>query len=275
MEDILETLGSAIAQFTVIDAIDIVLVSLVIYWLLKVTSKTRAVQVMRGVVIVLALYAICSLLNIEAMKWLLNYIISAGVIAIVVLFQPELRAALERLGRGRIFSGDELVEDVQKSVDNLHRALLTLSKSRTGALVVIEQSTGLNDVIESGTPLSALITQPLLENIFFPNTPLHDGAVIIRGLRIAAAGCFLPLSANAGLDRELGTRHRAALGVSEVSDCVVLVVSEETGVISCARNGELTRYINSKQLSDLLYEIFTDKSVVKKLRVRRNREEKE
>ncbi len=264
MDTLLDVLQSAISQFAFKDVIDIAFVAVVIYWLLKITSHTRAMQVLRGVGVILILYFVCSTLNLQTMQWLLYYVISAGAIVIVILFQPELRAALERLGRGKIFaSGEAVTGDAQQSVENMHKALLNLSKSRTGAIVVLEGRTGLKDVVQSGTKLGAIITTQLIESIFFPNSPMHDGAVIVQGLRILAAGCFLPLSTNTRIDRELGTRHRAALGISEISDSITFVVSEETGIISMAQNGMLTRYLNSKQLLEVLNDTYLPKTQTK------------
>jgi diadenylate cyclase len=272
VDGFLYALQMIISQFSFKDVIDIILVSVVIYWLLKITSQTRATQVLRGVIVILILYFICSIpgYKLQTMQTILYYILSSGAIVIVILFQPELRAALERLGRGKLFvSGEAITEDTQSSIQNIHRALLELSKSRTGAIIVFEQNTGLKDVLESGTLIGSIITKELIENIFFVGSPLHDGAVIIQGLRILAAGCFLPLSTNTHIDKDLGTRHRAALGISEISDSVTFVVSEETGIISMSRNGALTRYLNSKQLLDILQDMYSEKSSSKIFGVKR------
>lgn len=270
MDNFFYILQSTISQFTYKDVIDIILVSVVFYWILKITSQTRAMQVLRGVVIILGLYVVCLIFELQTMQIILSYILGAGAVVIVILFQPELRAALERLGRGKLFvSSEAITEDTQQSIQNIHRALLSLSKSRTGAIIVFEQNTGLKDVLESGTLIGSIITKELIENIFFSKSPLHDGAVIIQGLRILAAGCFLPLSTNTRVDKDLGTRHRAALGISEVSDSITFVVSEETGIISMARNGALTRYLNSKQLLDILQDMYSEKSNSKIFGVKR------
>jgi len=164
---------------------------------------------------------------------------------------------------------EEITEDTESSIANIHSALLDLSKSRTGAIIIFQQNIGLKDVLESGTMIGAIITKELIKNIFFSKSPLHDGAMIIKGLRILAAGCFLPLSTNTRIDKDLGTRHRAALGISEVSDSVTFVVSEETGIISMARNGIMTRYLNSKQLLSILDEMYSEQSNTKILGLKR------
>ena len=256
MEKIFNSIMSSISDFRLIDVIDIVILAVVIYWLLKLTSKTRAMQVLKGLGIILLATWVTGFLGLVGITWLLNYVLTAGAVLIVIIFQPELRRALARIGRG----GFELVLPqstyAQENVEKILHAVLSLSKKRIGALIVFERKTGLKDVIESGTRINAEISAELLENLFFVNSPLHDGAVIIREDRIEAAGCFLPLSDNKQIGQELGTRHRAALGVSEVSDSMTLVVSEETGVISVAQDGTLIRYLDSKALKDLLEEVF-------------------
>ena len=197
----------------------------------------------------------------------MDSILQSGTIIIVIfiLFTPEIRRVLERLGRsgkaiGKLISeaGNMGVEDL---IDDLHKTILRLSRRRVGALIVFEQKTGLGDIISTGTAIEGLVSGALIENIFEPNTPLHDGAVICRGSTLVAAACFLPLSEETGISRELGTRHRAALGVSTVSDCIVLVVSEETGAISMAHDGKLVRYLDSVALRNLLESIFLKKGL--------------
>jgi diadenylate cyclase len=198
-------------------------------------------------------------LGLTTLRWLLDSVITSGIVVVVILFQPELRKALEQLGRGRIFEGNLINPITPESsviVSEMSRAILNMSKKRIGALIVMEQRTGLGDIIATGTQVDGLISCALLENIFEPNTPLHDGAVIVRDGRIASAGCFLPLTDDITLSRDLGTRHRAALGISAVSDSVTIVISEETGIISFARDGKLVRYVDSKALLDLLQSLF-------------------
>lgn len=258
LKEIFEKIANNNLNFTILDAIDILLVAMAIYGLLKLTSKTRASQVLKGLGIFLVLAQVCKLIGLSAMSWALNMLIDSGVMISVIIFQPEIRRALEHVGRNKFFgmvAGSE-VQDYSREIEEIERAVLDMSKHKVGALIVFENKTGLNDVIESGHVVDARITSELLENIFFHNAPLHDGAMIIKGNRIVAAGCFLPLSDNRNLSSELGTRHRAALGISEISDAQVLVVSEETGVISLAHEGTLTRYLDIKALHELLEGIY-------------------
>ncbi|MGI6160587.1 MAG: diadenylate cyclase CdaA [Christensenellales bacterium] len=258
MADIYANVLQGLKQFNFRDVIDILLVAILIYQLLKLTKKTRAVQVVKGLGVILIAAFVAELLKLSSISWVLNYLIQSGAIVIVILFQPELRRALEQIGRGAIF--DKYAETEQQmyegAVNELHTAILSMSKRQIGALMVFERKIGLRDIAETGTVINARISAALIENIFEPDTPLHDGATILRGPLIYAAGCFLPLSSNKEIGKELGTRHRAALGVSEVSDSVTIIVSEETGVISMAREGRLIRYLDSKALRDLLVSLF-------------------
>lgn len=256
MEKIIDAILNSISDFGIFDFIDIMLLAVIIYWLLKLTSKTRAMQVLKGLGVILLAAWITDFLGLVGTAWLLNYVLTAGALVIVIIFQPELRRALASLGRGRFDIISSQATYAQENVDGILKAVLSLSKRRVGALIVFERKTGLKDVIESGTHISAEISSELLENLFFTNSPLHDGAVIIRGDRIEAAGCFLPLSDNKQIGQELGTRHRAALGISEVSDSVTFIISEETGVISVAQDGTLIRYLDSKAVKDILEDIY-------------------
>ena len=194
MEKIFNSIMSSISDFRLIDVIDIVILAVVIYWLLKLTSKTRAMQVLKGLGIILLATWVTGFLELVGITWLLNYVLTAGALLIVIIFQPELRRALARIGRGRFDLVSSQSTYAQESVDKILHAVLSLSKKRIGALIVFERKTGLKDVIESGTRIGAEISSELIENLFFVNSPLHDGAVIIREDRIEAAGCFLPLS---------------------------------------------------------------------------------
>ncbi len=268
MKEFFTAIQGSLVQFTILDFIDITLVAFMVYGLLKVTSKTRAIQVIKGLGLILVLASVCELLNLATVTWLMNSVITAGIVLIVIIFQPEIRRALEKIGRGKIFdvklqTGDVLV--YEDTIDAIHRAVLNLSKRKTGALIVFERKTGLKDVIESGTWLDAMVSEELLGNVFFPNSPLHDGALIIKKDRIVAAGCFLPLSDNKQISSDLGTRHRAALGISEVSDSITIIVSEETGVISKTVDGSLTRYIDAKALRELLDDLMSDKQTKSRL----------
>jgi diadenylate cyclase len=263
LEQVYDAIKNSIADFNWIDVVDILLLAIVIYWLLKLTSKTRAMQVLKGLGIILLAAWVTEFLGLVGTTWILNYVLTAGALVIVIIFQPELRRALAKLGRGRIELTPSFVTNAQETVESILKAVLNLSKKRVGALVVFERKTGLKEVIESGTRIGAVISSELLENLFFTNSPLHDGAVIIREDTIEAAGCFLPLSDNKQIGQELGTRHRAALGVSEVSDSVTLVISEETGVISVAQDGTLIRYLDSKSIRDLLEDMYLIKQAAK------------
>ena len=243
------------------NALDIALVALLVYYVIALVRQTRANSVLKGLALVLIMAWLSDVMQLSAFNWILRQVINTGVIMLVVLFQPELRRGLEKIGRSKL-SGAGLLESSHKiataehDADEIVHCMTNLSRRRVGALVVIQNKTGLNDIIATGTMLDAEISSALLENIFEPNTPLHDGAVIMRGGRIVAAACYLPLSENYSISRELGTRHRAAIGISETTDATVLVVSEETGVISVAREGKLTRYFDAKALKKLLMDLF-------------------
>lgn len=243
------------------DLIDILLIAFIVYQTLKLIKETRAMQLVKGVLILFAILQISSWFHLNTLNYLLKSAMQVGMFAIVVIFQPELRSILEKMGRSRvgklinIASGS--VETQEYAVNEIVKAADSLSQTKTGALIVMERETKLGDVIGTGTQIDAEVSSALLENIFVPKTPLHDGAVIIRGDRIHTAGCLLPLTSNENLSRELGTRHRAALGISEASDAVVVVVSEETGKISIAVNGRLTRNLTKQSLLAALKKAFS------------------
>ncbi|MBE5803949.1 MAG: TIGR00159 family protein [Clostridiales bacterium] len=239
------------------DIVDIIIVAFIIYELIMLTRQTRGSAVLKGLVLLLVIVGVSDLLGLTALNWLLMNIVANGAVVLVVLFQPELRKALEQIGRGTVL--DKSREDKSEEarvVDEVIRCLTNLSRRRVGALVVFEQKTGLQDVIETGISIDGQISAALLENIFEPNTPLHDGAVVIRGNRVMAGACILTLTEGAGISHELGTRHRAAIGISETTDAVVLIVSEETGIISTARAGKLTRHLDTKALRELLGDMY-------------------
>lgn len=258
------------------DLIDIAILAFIIYKLFKVLRETRAIQLIKGIAILLFSLVVSDWLNLNAINYILANATQVGLFAVVVIFQPELRNMLERMGRSKagkiidIVSGQSSNDEAVKIIDQLCEAASNLSKSRTGALIVIERETKLGDVIRTGSVVNADISSSLLENIFAPNTPLHDGAVIVRGDRIHTAGCLLPLTSNPNLSRELGTRHRAALGISEASDAMVVVVSEETGKISIAINGTLTRNLDKNSLKHALMKVFAPTEPQEKFRFRRN-----
>ena len=267
MGDILQSIRISIGEFGVKDAIDILLVTFIIYGLLIITRKTRAILVLKGLGVFLLFALICQWIGLTAVSALLNYVIEAGAVIIVVIFQPEIRKALERVGRGRFFGigfDNNMVSEDTKDIENIERAILNLSIRKIGALMVFERKTGLKDIIESGTTLDARISSELIENIFVPNSPMHAGAMILKNNRIVAAGCFLPLSNNLNLSSDLGTRHRAGLGMSEMSDAVIIIVSEETGIISKAHDGVLSRYIDRKALRGILNELYASPETASK-----------
>lgn len=235
--------------------VDIAVVSWAAYHLLLLIRGTRAVQLIRGlVVLVLASFA-SQLLGLHTIQWVLEQTRLMVLVALPIVFQPELRRALEQLGRGKLFArplGMMGTEETSKVLEEIVRAVTALARHKFGALIVWERETGINEVLETGVKIDGVVSAEFLINLFTPRTPLHDGAAIIRGDRVVAAGCFLPLTDSPYLSQELGTRHRAALGISEVSDAVAIIVSEETGVISVAENGQLTRYLDEKSLRQLL-----------------------
>ncbi|NLD83460.1 MAG: TIGR00159 family protein [Clostridiales bacterium] len=243
---------------TLIDFIDILIIAVLIYQLVLLTRQTRAIQVLKGLAVIIVASYVSELIGLTTLNWLLRSILNNGVIALLILFQPEMRRALEQIGRTAKLDRTQTQDESQRIVNEITQCLLRLSKRRVGALIVFEQRTGLKDVTETGTALDSIISAPLLENIFEPNTPLHDGAVIIRGQRVVSAACVLPLSESSSISRDLGTRHRAGLGVSESTDAIVLIVSEETGIISMARGGRLTRHMDAdsirKQLTEMYHE---------------------
>ncbi|SFT12715.1 diadenylate cyclase CdaA [Paenibacillus sp. BC26] len=237
------------------DLIDISVVSYIIYKLILLVRGTRAVQLLKGIIVLVATWAISTWFNLYTLKWLMNQMFTFGVVTILIIFQPELRRALEQLGRGSLFSRSSVVErDISERIGEIIKSLNYMAKRKIGALIVFERNTGLSDYIESGIQMESIVSSELLINIFIPNTPLHDGAVIIRGSQIMAAGCYLPLSENPFISKELGTRHRAAIGVTEVCDAVSIVVSEETGQISLAVGGMIVRDIKEESLISKLFE---------------------
>ena len=264
MTDIMATIRNMIWNLThrirIIDVLDILIVAVIIYELLLLTRHTRGSALLKGLFLLLIIALLSNLFGLVSLNWLLRAILQNGAVVLVVLFQPEFRKALERMGRSRLFqkSGRKSVnEDRDLVISEIIQSIMDLSKRRVGALIVFEQQTGLQDVIETGTRLNAEISAPLLENIFEPKTPLHDGAVVVRDNEIMAAACILPLAEASGVSRELGTRHRAAVGITENTDAIVLVVSEETGIVSMARDGQLTRPLTVRTLEDVLNQIYT------------------
>ena len=247
-------LQGLLATIGVLDIIDIVVVAYFLYRVYLMLKNTRAATLVKGLLVLVGFMIICRTLNLHVISWLLEKSMTVIMVALPVVFQPELRRALEQIGRGKLFrKGSELDEqEVNAMLDAIASATKAMSAAKVGALMVFERATGLVERIETGVPIDGLVSSGLIQNIFVKDTPLHDGAVIIRGNRVVAACCLLPLTENRNLSQELGTRHRAAIGLSEQSDAMVLGVSEETGAISIARNGELMRYLTVDDVKDIL-----------------------
>lgn len=234
--------------------IDIALVWFVLYKLIMLIRGTKAVQLLKGIFVVLGIWFLSSLFELKTLQWLMYQAITWGFLAVIILFQPELRRALEQLGRGSFFARNTIGEEesVTQTVAAIVKSCNYMAKRRIGALITVERETGMGDYVETGISVQGRLTSELLTNIFIPNTPLHDGAVIIKRNEIIAAACYLPLSESPFISKELGTRHRAALGISEVTDALTIVVSEETGHISCTKNGELHRNLDQEALQEIL-----------------------
>jgi len=225
-----------------IHLVDILVIWFLIYELLLLIRGTRAVQLFRGILIIILVKVVSWYIGLSTVSWVMDQIINWGVIAIVIIFQPEIRRGLEHLGRGMFFTHNQTANETEEeTIKQLDQAIQYMSKRRIGALIAIEMDTGLEEYIETGIPLDAEVTGALLINTFIPNTPLHDGAVIIKGGRIAVAAAYLPLSDSKLIPKELGTRHRAAVGISEVTDALTIVISEETGGVSITKDNELIR----------------------------------
>ncbi|CAH0418693.1 diadenylate cyclase CdaA [Periweissella ghanensis] len=247
-----------------INLIDILVVWFVIYRLMLLLRGTRAVQLMRGVAIVIIIKLFSAWIGFNTVSWIMNQIINWGVIALVVIFQPEIRRGLEHLGRGSVFTRtNKETEAAEHVVESLDFAIQYMAKRRIGALIAIERNTGLEEYVETGIKMDAYVTGQLLINTFIPNTPLHDGAVIIEGDRIAVAAAYLPLSESSTIPKELGTRHRAAVGISEVTDALTIVISEETGEVSFTLNNELIRDLDQADYLNMLRKQLVHKELVK------------
>ncbi len=251
-----------IPPFGLIDLLDVLIVAFVLYKLYGMIKDTRAVTLLKGLLVILVAALLSNWLHLNALYWLLGKTLTVVAVALPVVFQPELRRALEHIGRGRLFSKSKRLneEEMHLLFQDLAKSAILLAKTKTGALIVVERETGLNDYVENGIRIDGIVSSELLLNCFVPNTPLHDGALIIRGNRVVAAGCLLPLTERSGLDKELGTRHRAAIGLSEQSDAIVVVVSEETGLISLALGGRLERGFDFASLQARLEELFASKA---------------
>lgn len=228
-----------LAWRTAVNVIDILIVAFFIYQLMRIVRGTRAVELLKGIGIILLLKAFSVVFQLYTTEFVVDFVIQWSALALIIIFQPELRRGLEHLGRGSLFGRKRRSNPSEVIVDNLSHAIQYMGKRRIGALISIEMETGLDEYIATGIPLNAELTSELLINIFIPNTPLHDGAVIIKDYKIATAASYLPLSESPAIPKKLGTRHRAAIGLSEVSDAITIIVSEETGEVSISRRGNL------------------------------------
>lgn len=272
IESIRSLFADIFNTFTIISVIDILITAFLIYKILDWIHGTQAYQVAKGIAIVLLITQLSDWLGLVTINYILRSIITVGFLALVIMFQPELRRALEKLGSTKFntvlpsFMKNEKDIDSQTAIKEIIDSINDLAESKTGALLVFERDMKLDYIIETGVRMDARISKSLIKNIFFPNTPLHDGAVIVDRdtFKIKAAGCLLPLTQNRNLNKEIGTRHRSAIGISENSDCLALVVSEETGVISYAINGKLSRFIDIKILENLLTETLLPKETNRK-----------
>ena len=248
-----------LSSFTLSSAVDVLLVSFLIYQFIKLIRETRAEQLVKGILILLIVWSAANLFNLQMMKTILSYVFNFSVIALMIVFQPEVRRALEQIGRSGLRKGFGLVqkeEDMEKEkrrcIQAVSEAADNFQRSKTGALIVFERETKLGDIIDTGTVVNAIPSVPLIGNIFWNKAPLHDGAMVIRESMVYAAGCILPLTKSDTVSIDLGTRHRAGIGMSENSDAVILIVSEETGQISLAVNGRLTRNYSKETLQEAL-----------------------
>lgn len=236
------------------DVLDILVVAFFLYRIYILIRDTRATALLKGLVFLGLFTVLAGWLQLHVVSWILDKLMTVLIVALPVVFQPELRRALEQIGRGRFLRSGHVIntEELEHLIDEIVAIAESLSKTRTGALIVFEREVGLNDYIDTGIAIDGVVSRELLGNIFIPNTPLHDGAVIIRENRIMAAGCLLPLTADRSLSTELGTRHRAAIGISELADAVVVVVSEETGAISYTYGGHIYRHLDGNALRNIL-----------------------
>lgn len=257
----LQTINNLLTGIGFSDIVDILIISFIFYKLLGFIRSSRAEQLGKGLLILIAASIVSDVLHFYTTHWVISNVLNVGLIALIVVFQPELRRALEYIGRGRFgsrqFSMDR--ERITENVDTIVRAIDYFSQKKEGALIVIERETALSDIAETGTMLDSTLSEATLENIFYKGAPLHDGAVILRSDRILAAGCVLPLTENPNLSKDLGTRHRAGIGISEVSDAIVLIVSEETGIISMAIDGKLSRFLDLKTVEKTLLGYYLSK----------------
>ena len=248
------------------DVVDILIVAVILYKVYEMLQDTRAITLVKGLIVLMIVTLVAGLLELHVISWLLQKTVTLLFVALPIVFQPELRRALERLGQGRFLGLDQYldVEEANTLTNEIDKAVFNMADKKIGALLVIEKNVGINEIIDTGIKIEGLITTEFLMNVFIPNTPLHDGAAVVRGKRLVAAGCYLPLTENRSLSSELGTRHRAAIGLSEQCDAVIIIVSEESGVVSVAENGRIERYMTHDSLRQRIRPLFVkEKSSIK------------
>ncbi len=274
----------SIPNIYIMDWLEILIIAFMIYHITIWLKDTRAWILLKGILVILLFSLVANILNLSVILWILSKTISVGIIAVIIVFQPELRRALEQLGRKNLFTSILSFDDqrdknerfTEKTINELIKATFELAKTKTGALIVIEQEIPLNEYVRTGIVMDSIVSSQLLINIFEHNTPLHDGAVILSGDRIVAATCYLPLSDNMRLSKELGTRHRAGVGISEVTDSFTIIVSEETGKVSVAYGGGIQRDLDAETLRVKLETRKTKKSVTnKKFRIWKGKQKDE
>ncbi|MDR5588135.1 MULTISPECIES: diadenylate cyclase CdaA [Clostridium] len=266
MQDFISLIIKSLSNMSLWSILDILVVSYIFYKGYMLIKETRAEQLLKGIALIIVLIPISYLLKLDMLYFILNKTLTIGVLSVIIIFQPEIRRGLEHIGRSAFedvhYANDK--ESINIAINEIVNAVQNLSETKTGALIVMEQKTGLAEIVSSGTILDANVSSNLLENIFVVNTPLHDGATIIRNNKILASGCVLPLTNNNNINKKLGTRHRAGLGLSEVSDALIIIVSEETGVVSLAINGKLSRGYDRERLRNILSNIIENRNKNKK-----------
>ncbi len=272
-----------IPELHITDVIEIIIIAFVIYQVVCWFQSTRAWTLLKGILVLLIFMAMSSIFQFNTILWILRQTLSIGIIAIIIIFQPEFRRALEQLGRKRFVTSmlgiveqkDYEVEQISdQTIEEVAKAAFVMSKAKTGALIVFEQKVALGEYESTGIPIDALVSSQLLINIFEKNTPLHDGAVIVRNNRVVAATCYLPLTDNMELNKDMGTRHRAAIGISEVSDSLTLIVSEETGAISVADGGRISRNLDVEGLKKQLKKLKQTANTTKRFKLWKGRKQK-
>lgn len=253
-----DLISDTVTGFGINDVFDILITAFVIYRILEFIKETRAQQLLKGLLVLVVAYFASGLFNLHVIQWFLRGAFTVGLFALVVLFQPELRRGLEYIGRSKfsVRLSQMEKEKAKHIADEISTAMTDFSSTKTGALIVFEREITLEDIVETGTIIDAEISEQLLGNLFYEGSPLHDGAVIIRDGKVHAAGCVLPLTRNKELNKSLGTRHRAGIGITENSDALVLIVSEETGIISMARDGKIDRFLDRKSVEKTLLNMY-------------------